>query len=107
MSIIPAISREWHQVSPVNWINLARAHDHYASVGFMPIEVPWFIPRETSNITKPYPEDNTFVLGNGMELLGSAEQGFIYLMSQSLLPEGRWMSVSPCFRAEPVLDELH
>jgi hypothetical protein len=40
-------------------------------------------------------------------LVGSAEQGFIQLMLDGKIQPGSYCSAGPCFRDEPVVDELH
>jgi hypothetical protein len=62
--------------------------------------------------TKPHYHE-TFELHRGQfadqhhELVGSAEQGFVYMKARKMLPkDAMLMSVSPCFRVEQ-FDSLH
>lgn len=93
----------------MNWMNIASAVEFYKFKGFKYIDVPWVVPQSTISMTKP-PEkvdDRTFVLENQNELVASAEQGFIQLLLENQLPEGRFVTCTPCFRGEPVYDALH
>ncbi len=95
----------------IDWVLLTNTSEHYQSLGFRQIEVPWCVP-ETLNIpTKPH-SDRSFVQTIDMfakqphELVGSAEQGFQYLIQQGKLQAGKYWSISPCFRVDDY-DALH
>lgn len=87
----------------INWMLLAQTVEHYSGLGYQQIEVPWCVPESLNVDTKPH-TDRSFVQPFGMfsndphELVGSAEQGFMYLMQQGRLTPGKYLSVSPCFR---------
>jgi tRNA synthetases class II core domain (F) len=89
----------------IDWGILHRACLHYSSLGYQQKETPWVIPENYGKTTKPH-IDKSFVHNNDMfkkqahELVGSAEQGFIYLLLNNLLPKGKYFSVSPCFRVD-------
>ena len=89
----------------IDWGILHRACLYYSSLGYQQKETPWIIPEDYGKTTKPH-IDKSFVHNNDMfknqaqELVGSAEQGFIYLLLNNLLPEGKYFSVSPCFRVD-------
>ena len=89
----------------IDWGILHRACIHYSYLGYEQKETPWIIPENYGKTTKPH-VDKSFVHNNDMfknqahELVGSAEQGFIYLLLNNLLPVGKYFSVSPCFRVD-------
>ena len=90
---------------PLDWTLLGRAAAFYESHGFTYIEVPWLVRSEITEITKPAGAEN-FSAPHG-DLIGSAEQSFIQMMVDGKLPPGRWYTITPCFRDEPVVDDLH
>ena len=88
-------------------INYKLIHDsieHYSSCGFTRIESPWTVNSEVANITNPnydfgsnYIEDP--LIGNSNKtLVSSGEQSFLYLMIKGFLPQGRFQTITPCFR---------
>lgn len=95
----------------IDWLLLAEANSFYANNGFQQIETPFAIPSYYHSFTKPH-DNQTFVLNNGLfsnnshELVGSAEQGFIYLLLNDLLPGNKLQSITPCFRFDDY-DKLH
>lgn len=95
----------------IDWLLLAEANSFYANNGFQQIETPFAIPSYYHSFTKPH-DNQTFVLNNGLfsnnshELVGSAEQGFIYLLLNNLLESKKLQSITPCFRFDEY-DELH
>lgn len=93
----------------MNWRSLADAIDFYTARGFTYMDVPWLTTYELMNVTKPVEKlnDRTYILESGLEMIASAEQGFITLLHEGLMPPGRFISCSPCFRNEPKFDEIH
>jgi hypothetical protein len=97
----------------IDWWLLGQAVEHFGALGYQQVETPWAIPKLYMDGTKPH-NDTTFELHQGQftnqhhELVGSAEQGFVYMKARKMLPvQGtRFMSVSPCFRVEQ-FDSLH
>jgi len=88
----------------INWQYLYRSIPVYESNGFKYIEVPWIVPATTTKIT--FPQGNTEFKTPVGDLVGSAEQSFLYLISQGKLPRGRYCSITPCFRSEDHIDNL-
>lgn len=90
----------------INWSYLTKSLDHFRYNGFTPLEVPWLVSEKACRMTCP-----SFVRLQesqpGLYLVGSAEQSFLELELQNKLPKGRYVALTPCFRDEPVLDELH
>ena len=89
----------------INWTLLAMAQNYYNDLGYQYCEVPYLVPEEYNMLTKPH-NDQSFVLKHDLfanqphELVGSAEQGFIYLMATNQLPNDKLCAITPCFRTE-------
>lgn len=82
---------------------LNSAIEHYASLGYRRIEVPWWVTADVANITKPtgVPVSSNYKLSvNGKCLVASGEQAFLYLANKGQLPPGKYQTVTPCFRNE-------
>lgn len=90
---------------PVDYQLLSRAVSFYGQRGFKQIPVPYLVSTEAILATCPG-DKGAFATKYG-ELVGSAEQSFIQMMLDGTLPPGRYQAITPCFRDEPVLDELH
>ncbi len=89
----------------VNWRHLQKSIDYWADLGFTYREVPWIIPEKYNMVTCP---SRDFLVNSKLgSHVGSAEQSFIYLDHMGQLPKGKWIACTPCFRTEPVLDDLH
>lgn len=87
----------------IDWHLIGQAVDHYRwDCGYEYVEVPYAVPTNIIRMTLPPQYEPDYVLGLGC-LVGSAEQSLLSLD----LPEGKYMAVSPCFRPEPVLNELY
>lgn len=89
----------------IDWRKLNDAIEYYTDHGYRFISVPWIVPRDTTDITKPLERRpvSTFM----GDLVGSGEQGFIQLMKEGKLPRGKYCCLTPCFRDEEVYDEIH
>lgn len=91
----------------------AKAIRYYEWQGYQNIEVPWFISREASRSVMPKERNPFEVLKwpptsiKAIDLPGSAEQSFVQLMIENKLNPGKYQSLTPCFRDEPVVDDLH
>lgn len=87
---------------------IAKALDFYKGLGYKEINVPWAVRPEVSDITCPSPDlaYASKLLDNDV-LVGSAEQSMIQMMIDGVLPHGKYVAVTPCFRNEPVLDQYH
>lgn len=94
----------------IDWQLLAKAHSYYQQF-FTYQETPYLVPEYYSVLTKPHNE-HSFLLSQDSfsqqphELVGSAEQGFIYLAMHKQLKSNRLFSISPCFRFDNY-DETH
>lgn len=84
----------------IDYSLLSAAIDHYESYGFAKVEVPWFVSKATSNITKPQGAQDFIIEYNNKAMIASGEQGFLYQMTKGQLVPGRYLTVTPCFRVE-------
>lgn len=96
----------------IDWHLLGKATQFFTHSGFLQKETPYALPELYHSYTKPH-DNSSFILNQGMfsaephELVGSAEQGFIYLILNHLaLENDRLFSVTPCFRCDNY-DLLH
>lgn len=81
-------------MTPINWTTLAHAVDYYENLGYVYVDVPWIVDESISNMTY---FDEGIVCNEGV-LVGSGEQGFL----AGDYPEGKHMTITPCFRVEDV-----
>jgi hypothetical protein len=90
---------------PIDWGFLADARDFYSRRGYQYIEVPWVVRQEITELTIP---DGAlpFVVDNYGDLAGSAEQSFVQMKIDKVIPAGKYQTITPCFR-DDVVDELH
>lgn len=81
----------------VDYKLLSKAIKFFSHKGYTQVETPWRVSEESINLTfkssEAFKSDDKF-------LVGSAEQGFLEMISDGILEYGRYMSVSPCFRNE-------
>lgn len=92
------------QLPQIEYARVAHALDHYSAHGFVYKETPWIVSRKASEATKPQNAENFYTLGG--YLVASGEQGFIEQMLQGETLS-RHVTVTPCFRNEPILDDIH
>jgi hypothetical protein len=89
----------------VDWSLIASAISFYKTMGFSYVEVPWIVPEKYNLVTCPSAD---FLVNSTVgSHVGSAEQGFIYLDHIGKIPKGKYVGCTPCFRREPILDDLH
>jgi len=88
------------------WRNLSTMADYYEECGYRDLPQPWVASSQAINVTLPAGGTST-TLNDGQILVGSAEQCFIEALLSGDLQPGRWQAITPCFRNEPVFDELH
>lgn len=88
----------------IDYKKLSAAIDYYENKGFELIDVPWCVQPEADAFTRPeLAEQIKTRLGVH---IGSGEQGFIDMMLDGLMPIGKYMTVTPCFRHEKEYSEL-
>lgn len=95
-------------VTGINYQRLNDALEYYTKVcRFTYLDVSWLVNEEISNITKPEDRKNFFV--KDKVLVASAEQSFLQeLLSRDSLQYGEnYVAITPCFRDEPVIDDIH
>lgn len=78
---------------------LVEAASFYRRHGFQDIEAPWTVSSEIVKLTLPS-RSKASPLGDRF-LVGSAEQGFLQMISNRELLPGRYQSIGPCFRDDP------
>jgi seryl-tRNA synthetase len=99
------------------YIRVFEAARYYCDRGYLFLTVPWAVSAEALCITKPetvslsscphYPAG-----GEELYVVASAEQSFLhqqlkYIRKWNSPDIERYVAVTPCFRNEPVLDDLH
>jgi elongation factor P--beta-lysine ligase len=86
----------------INYQYLADAVKHYEALGYRQIEVPWWVTENVKDITKPLgklvPDYQLSV--NKKYLVASGEQSYLYMMAKGMLPSGKYLTITPCFRNE-------
>jgi aspartyl/asparaginyl-tRNA synthetase len=83
------------------------AMTYYGKVcGYRHVDVPMLVSEQVNSITCPN-HVVPFKHSNGDVYTGSAEQGFLQLLHDMQLDCGKHMALTPCWRNEPVLDDLH
>lgn len=94
------------KISLTMWRNLVRLGESYAGRGFVDLPQPWVASQRAMEATLPPGAVATVLHGEDL-LVGSAEQAFIDRMIQGVLSPGKWQTITPCFRREPIYDALH
>jgi hypothetical protein len=92
----------------INWHLFSKAITAYTHLGYQLIEVPWLVDQQAIDVTLP-PGATPFTVngcGELNQLVGSAEQSFVYLALQDKLLPGKYQALTPCFRDDKE-DELH
>lgn len=86
----------------IDYKKISDSINFYDLHGFKRVEAPWWVPMEIMAITAPKGKEggDYYLPKNNKCLVASAEQSFLYLANQGLLPKGRYQATSPCFRDE-------
>jgi hypothetical protein len=90
----------------IDYLNLAHSEAYYTSLGFERIETPWMVSEYVDNLTKPSDVKPFIVEINKKHLVASGEQSFLELHLKRYLPNGRYQTITPCFRSDR-RDNLH
>lgn len=90
----------------IDYSNLVDSQKFYKSYGFKAIEAPWIITQKVNALTMPPDRKPNLIDGEGV-LVGSAEQSFLQMYYSKMLKPGKYQAITPCFRNEEILDELH
>lgn len=80
--------------------------EYYTNLGFQRIETPWMVSEYTDSLTRPEGVKPFTIEINKKNLVASGEQSFLELHLKRYLPNGKYQTTTPCFRAEP-RDNLH
>ena len=96
-------------MAPVKpWIDykkIVNAIHHYTWLGYEELPSPWFASRQAMQVTAP--PDRRFCTSFIGDLVASGEQSFIQMWMDGNLKSGKWQCATPCFRDEPLIDDLH
>ena len=79
---------------------------YYTELGYKLIDVPQCVDFDVSQHTKPKGIAEQFHAGMKV-YVASAEQSFIQLHKEGNIKKGKYLAVTPCYRTEAVLDEIH
>lgn len=102
-------------VGPQQYQRLITAMRFYEKRGYRPLDVPWAVSKEAMDITRPAWAGPTTMMydagGKTICPVASAEQSFLQMQMDATdrgeRMEGSYVAVTPCFRNEPVIDNLH
>ncbi len=114
-------------VGPAMYNHLLKAIEYYGKCGFEYVNVPWAVSKEAIMMTRPpfikgdpmhYVVDNHRAdkwldrkPGQVLYPVASAEQSFLQMALDNwkvnVRPVGDLCAMTPCFRNEPVIDDLH
>lgn len=94
-----------HANPTIDWSLIGKSIEHFSSLGYRYLEVPWVASTETLRVTFPGKTDD-FKVSIG-HLVGSAEQSFIDMVLRGELGPGSYCACTPCFREEPRIDQFH
>lgn len=86
----------------IDYLLLAQSLSHYEKKGYTRIEAPWWVSQEIANITKPEGVQDYFLPVNQKVLVASGEQSFLYMANKGRLPQGKFQTITPCFRNESI-----
>lgn len=86
----------------IDFFKLAKSVEFYSSHGFKEVEASWWVSKEVSDITRPEGAKDYFLSENNKCLVASGEQSFLYMATKGMLPEGRYQTITPCFRNESI-----
>lgn len=87
----------------INYNIIAQSIEFYEKKGFIRLEAPWWVSKDIMSITAPLNHENDyFVSTNNKFLVASGEQSFLYMASKGRLLEGKFQTVTPCFRNESI-----
>jgi aspartyl/asparaginyl-tRNA synthetase len=102
----------------IDYTLIGKAVDLYATRGYTYIETPWWVSSAALYSTIPM-NIRSFCIDThkpGLRrsaeepegyLVGSAEQGLVQHMLDGALESGKYVAAGPCFRNEPIVDDLH
>ncbi|QQG33497.1 seryl-tRNA synthetase [Pectobacterium phage PcCB7V] len=84
------------------------AADWWKKNGFLEKTVPALVDPDVMKHTCPPGVHDDRLYGAGTDtVVASAEQSFLQLDKDGEIRPGDWMALTPCYRDEPILDEVH
>lgn len=88
--------------------NIYNSIHEYKKLGYEMIDVPYIVEEDISKHTIRTPKDTKDLYYKDRVYVASAEQSFVALYKKGLLKNNKkYMALTPCYRTEDVLDELH
>ena len=92
--------------------HLIHAIKYYEAAGFKWLDVPWAVSEEAIYLTRPphVVGDPPSYASGGKKIfpVASAEQSFLQMqMDATERMASSYVTMTPCYRNEPVIDELH
>jgi hypothetical protein len=102
-------------VGPEQYRRLADAADFYKLHGFRYTDAPWLTQQKVNHVTKPRwarpIHHHVSALNHTFHLVASGEQSFLQMQYEELRQggriTGRWQTITPCYRDERQINELH
>jgi hypothetical protein len=98
-------------IGPTQYKRLLAALEYYERAGYKYVDVPWAVSRDAILLTRPShitcEPVNYEAGGKAVYPVASAEQSFIQMKMDDPNFSGKLVTLTPCFRNEPVIDELH
>ena len=103
-------------VGLVQFHRVLQAAEFYENRGYHWLDVPWAVSAEALAITKPprLPMEDCPRIPRAGYIVASAEQSFLDIQLEYMLAtdqtgrdQGRYVTVTPCFRNELDFDEMH
>lgn len=96
----------------INYKLLYQSQEYYLKhLGIKIIETPWVVPNNIMDITKPdvlkNKEDYYSLKSAEKSLVASGEQSFLYMIINGYLTDGKYQTITPCFRHEQQKDFFH
>ena len=89
----------------INWQRLLTALNYYNAMCYKTTDLDWTMDVNISSVTKPVGRKDYFI--NERALVASGEQSFVEMILKNKLVPGCYSGITPCFRDEYELDELH
>jgi hypothetical protein len=82
----------------INYNIIGESIKFYSGRGFQRIESPWTVSKYVDDITRPSDAVPFELKHNSKRLVASGEQSFLYLYLKGFIPNGKFQTVTPCFR---------
>lgn len=95
---------DMHTIPTIDYRKIADAKEFYEKEGFLHLDVPWIVSFESYSGTRPPDRKEFYTLGGYLN--ASAEQSFMEMMNGGA-KLSRHLAITPCFRDEDALDEIH